>query len=131
MFYEFFNEPATYRNQLGPVRWEEWKRINEDPIAIVRAHDGVRLGLRSDPAAHQPDRGGEYRLRYPSLLQQEIAALGAEVGRGFRFRRRAIRRDGYRDRERAKVVNDLVFGERVKGLALVKTDGRMAVLLLQ
>ncbi len=56
--------------------------------------------------------------------------------------------DSFIDRERSKVANDLVFGGRVKGLALidrptvpkesanatgdaVKTDGRMAVLLLQ
>jgi hypothetical protein len=56
--------------------------------------------------------------------------------------------DTFIDRERSKVVNDLVFGGRVKGLALVdrpavpketknatgdvvKTDGRAAVLLLQ
>jgi hypothetical protein len=45
VFYEFFNEPATYRNQLGPVRWEEWKRINEDLIAIVRAHDQDKICL--------------------------------------------------------------------------------------
>jgi hypothetical protein len=55
--------------------------------------------------------------------------------------------DSLIDRERSKVVNDLIFGGRVKGLALVerpavpketknatgdtvKTDGRMAVLLL-
>jgi hypothetical protein len=56
--------------------------------------------------------------------------------------------DSLIDRERAKVVNDLVFGGRVKGLALidrptvpketrnatgdaVTTDGRLAVLLLE
>jgi hypothetical protein len=56
--------------------------------------------------------------------------------------------DSFIDRERSKVVNDLIFGGRVRGLALidrpavpketrnatgdaVKTDGRMAVLLLQ
>ena len=56
--------------------------------------------------------------------------------------------DSLIDRERSKVVNDLIFGGRVRGLALigrpavpketrnatgdaVKTDGRMAVLLLQ
>lgn len=56
--------------------------------------------------------------------------------------------DSFIDRERSKVVNDLIFGGRVKGLALidrpavpketanatgdaVKTDGRVAVLLLQ
>jgi len=44
-FYEFFNEPTTFRNQLGPVRWEEWKRINEDLLAIVRAHDKEKVCL--------------------------------------------------------------------------------------
>ena len=31
-FYELFNEPTTYRNQLGPVSWDAWKKSVEDTI---------------------------------------------------------------------------------------------------
>jgi endoglucanase len=44
-FYELFNEPTSYQNQLGPARWQEWKRINEDLIAIVRAFDHEKIPL--------------------------------------------------------------------------------------
>ncbi|HVN05283.1 MAG TPA: cellulase family glycosylhydrolase [Bryobacteraceae bacterium] len=39
VFFELFNEPTTFRDQLGPVNWTEWKRIHEDLIAIIRAHN--------------------------------------------------------------------------------------------
>jgi len=39
VFFELFNEPTTFRDQLGPVNWTEWKRIQEDLIAIIRAHN--------------------------------------------------------------------------------------------
>ena len=45
VFYEFFNEPTTYNNQLGRVTWEEWKRINEDLVGIVRAFDREKIPL--------------------------------------------------------------------------------------
>jgi len=38
-FFELFNEPTTYNNQLGPVNWMEWKREQEDLIAIIRAYN--------------------------------------------------------------------------------------------
>jgi hypothetical protein len=38
-FYELFNEPTTYNGQLGDADWEEWKRLNEELIRIVFAHD--------------------------------------------------------------------------------------------
>ena len=38
-FYELFNEPTTYSNTLGPATWEEWKKINEDLIIMIRAFD--------------------------------------------------------------------------------------------
>jgi endoglucanase len=44
-FYEFFNEPATFNNQLGRVSWDEWKRINEDLISVIRAHDREKIPL--------------------------------------------------------------------------------------
>src|ERR1039458_3890331 len=38
-FFELFNEPTTYRDQLGPVNWMEWKRMQEDLVAIIRAYN--------------------------------------------------------------------------------------------
>ena len=45
VFYELFNEPTTYRNELGPVNWMEWKRIQEDLIAIIRAYNPQAIPL--------------------------------------------------------------------------------------
>lgn len=38
-FYELFNEPTTYRGQLGSMAWSEWKEINEKIIALIRSYD--------------------------------------------------------------------------------------------
>jgi endoglucanase len=38
-FYEIFNEPTVFNGQLGPMTWPEWKKINEDIITIIFAHD--------------------------------------------------------------------------------------------
>lgn len=45
VFYELFNEPTTYNNQLGPMSWDEWKKINEDVIAVIRAFDTEKIPL--------------------------------------------------------------------------------------
>jgi aryl-phospho-beta-D-glucosidase BglC (GH1 family) len=37
-FFELFNEPTTYRNQLGPVSWADWKRTVEEEITLIRAY---------------------------------------------------------------------------------------------
>ena len=44
-FYELFNEPTTYRGQLGSVSWSEWKKLNEDLIHLVRAFDSEKIPL--------------------------------------------------------------------------------------
>jgi endoglucanase len=44
-FYELFNEPTTYRGQLGPVSWSEWKKTVENMIVIIRAHDTETIPL--------------------------------------------------------------------------------------
>jgi endoglucanase len=44
-FYELFNEPTTFHDQLGPVSWDQWKRTNEELIALVRAHDRETIPL--------------------------------------------------------------------------------------
>jgi endoglucanase len=38
-FYELFNEPTLNFDRLGPMSWDEWKRINEDLIILIRAYD--------------------------------------------------------------------------------------------
>ena len=44
-FYELFNEPTTFRGQLGPGRWGDWKRTNEDLIELIRAYDQETIPL--------------------------------------------------------------------------------------
>jgi hypothetical protein len=44
-FYELFNEPTTFSNKLGQVRWEDWKRTNEDLISVIRAFDKEKIPL--------------------------------------------------------------------------------------
>jgi aryl-phospho-beta-D-glucosidase BglC (GH1 family) len=44
-FYELFNEPTTYRNQLGPVSWDAWKKSVEEQIAIIRAYNPQAIPL--------------------------------------------------------------------------------------
>lgn len=38
-FYEIFNEPTVFNGQLGKMTWQEWKKINEEVINIIFAHD--------------------------------------------------------------------------------------------
>lgn len=44
-FYELYNEPTTYNDQLGPTTWDEWKRTNENLITLIRAFDGTKIPL--------------------------------------------------------------------------------------
>lgn len=44
-FYELFNEPTSYRGQLGTVSWGEWKKINENIIQLIRAYDTQTIPL--------------------------------------------------------------------------------------
>jgi len=44
-FYELFNEPTLFSDQLGRMTWDEWKRINEDLIAGIRAFDREKIPL--------------------------------------------------------------------------------------
>ncbi len=45
VFYELFNEPTTYRGQLGNITWDKWKRINENLIKLIRAYDKTKIPL--------------------------------------------------------------------------------------
>jgi len=44
-FYELFNEPTTYKGQLGRMSWSEWKKLNEDMISLIRAYDKETIPL--------------------------------------------------------------------------------------
>ncbi len=44
-FWELFNEPTTYRGQLGPVVWAEWKKTVENEITIIRGYNPQALVL--------------------------------------------------------------------------------------
>jgi aryl-phospho-beta-D-glucosidase BglC (GH1 family) len=44
-FYELFNEPTTYKGQLGRISWGEWKKLNEDMISLIRAYDKETIPL--------------------------------------------------------------------------------------
>jgi aryl-phospho-beta-D-glucosidase BglC (GH1 family) len=44
-FYELFNEPTTYRGQLGSISWSDWKKLNEDIIKLIRSFDNEKIAL--------------------------------------------------------------------------------------
>ncbi len=44
-FYEIFNEPTSYRGQLGNISWGKWKEINESIIHLIRACDSTTIPL--------------------------------------------------------------------------------------
>jgi len=66
-FFELFNEPTTFRNQLGPVSWEDWKKINENLIAIIRANNARAIPLVA---------GFDWAYDLTPLLLNPIAAEG-------------------------------------------------------
>jgi len=66
-FFELFNEPTTYRNELGPVNWMEWKRMQEDLIAIIRAYHVQAIPLVA---------GFDWAYDLTPLLLAPIAADG-------------------------------------------------------
>jgi hypothetical protein len=44
-FYELFNEPTTYQGQLGNISWNDWKKMMEDIIHLIRAYDAETIEL--------------------------------------------------------------------------------------
>jgi endoglucanase len=66
-FYELFNEPTTYRNQLGPVSWDAWKKSVEEQIAIIRAYNAQAIPLVA---------GFDWAYDLTPLLLSPIAAEG-------------------------------------------------------
>ena len=66
-FYELFNEPTTYRNQLGPVSWDAWKKSVEEQITIIRAYNPQAIPLVA---------GFDWAYDLTPLLLSPIAAEG-------------------------------------------------------
>jgi hypothetical protein len=44
-FYELFNEPTTFNNQLGPVSWTDWKKTMEELIIMIKANNPQAIPL--------------------------------------------------------------------------------------
>lgn len=44
-FYELFNEPTTFNGKYGQCSWEEWKKLNEEMIGIIKANGGKGIPL--------------------------------------------------------------------------------------
>ena len=43
--FELFNEPTIQRGQLGECSWQEWKKLNEEMIGIIRANGAKAIPL--------------------------------------------------------------------------------------
>jgi len=67
VFYELFNEPTTYRNQLGPVSWDAWKKSVEEQITIIRAYNPQAIPLVA---------GFDWAYDLTPLILSPIAAEG-------------------------------------------------------
>lgn len=44
-FLELYNEPTVIHGQLGTCSWDEWKKINEELIGIIRANGSEAIPL--------------------------------------------------------------------------------------
>ncbi len=74
-FYEIFNEPTTYRGQLGTITWQEWKKINENIILLIRSYDEETIPLVAafdwaydlTPIINEPVNAARDRVCYPSV----------------------------------------------------------------
>jgi endoglucanase len=44
-FYELYNEPTTFRGQLGRCSWADWKVLMENIIALIRSYDQETIPL--------------------------------------------------------------------------------------
>ena len=66
-FFELFNEPTSYSDQLGRISWDEWKHTNEDLIALTRAYDPGKIQLVA---------GFDWAYDLTALHDRPIAAEG-------------------------------------------------------
>lgn len=44
-FFELFNEPTVMGGKLGTCSWDEWKKLMEETITIIRANGGKAIPL--------------------------------------------------------------------------------------
>jgi endoglucanase len=44
-FFELFNEPSVSNGRFGTMTWEDWRNINEEMIAIIRAYNRDTIPL--------------------------------------------------------------------------------------
>jgi aryl-phospho-beta-D-glucosidase BglC (GH1 family) len=78
-FYEIFNEPTTYRGQLGSITWEEWKEINEKIISLIRSYDNEKIPLVA---------GFDWAYDLTPIINEPISARGvAYVTHPYEFKR--------------------------------------------
>jgi hypothetical protein len=66
-FFELFNEPTTYRDQLGPVSWADWKKTVEEEITLIRAYNPQVIPLVA---------GFDWAYDLTPLILSPIAAEG-------------------------------------------------------
>ncbi|KAA9042236.1 glycoside hydrolase family 5 protein [Ginsengibacter hankyongi] len=66
-FYELFNEPTTYRGQLGNISWSTWKKINENIIQLIRTFDNETIPLVA---------GFDWAYDLTPLREEPINAIG-------------------------------------------------------
>jgi hypothetical protein len=66
-FFELFNEPSSLGGQAGPARWDQWKQLNENMIAIIHAVDREKIPLVA---------GFDWAYDLTPLREQPIAAEG-------------------------------------------------------
>jgi endoglucanase len=66
-FYELFNEPTTFRGQLGNISWSEWKKMNEEMIMLIRAYDPEKIPLVA---------GMDWAYDLTPIREEPIAAEG-------------------------------------------------------
>jgi endoglucanase len=66
-FYELFNEPTSFRGQLGNISWDDWKKTNENMIGLIRAFDKEKIPLVA---------GFDWAYDLTPLREQPIAAEG-------------------------------------------------------
>ena len=44
-FFELFNEPTLFSGKLGSMTWDDWREINEQMIALIRAYNKEAIPL--------------------------------------------------------------------------------------
>lgn len=67
-FFELFNEPTTYHGTLGKATWAEHKRLMEDLIYVIHAHDSTKIALVAGfNWAYDLTEAGKEPVEYPNV----------------------------------------------------------------